>query len=162
MSIVDWRTVINIVVKFCFIARNSDVIYLNRQHFSFVRDLLYVHFPSAKNDQYFEGSTTTFERQVSKYCPVYLAAKYFERLGYGQNSRGFFLPKIQIKSLGRVKGQTVYTQKAIPDQHISYRTCLLDRRQVLEKVGLPSKQFTEHSDRIGGCLLYTSPSPRDS
>ena len=153
VSMKEWRTVVSIIIKFCFIARNSDVLELRKSNFVFVKDLLHIYFPKAKNDQYHEGSTTTFERQQSKYCPVFLAAKYFERLGYGQHSNGFFLPKIEIKKLGRVKGQTIYTQKAVPDKHISYKTCLIDRRQVLEKVGLPSKDFTEHSDRIGGVSL---------
>ena len=94
VSIVNWRTVINIVVKFCFIARNSDVLELTRQHFTFVKDLLYVHFPKAKNDQYFEGSTTMFEARRGKiYCPVYLTFKYFQRLGYKPNSKGFLSTK---------------------------------------------------------------------
>ena len=150
VSMTEWRTVVSIIIKFCFVARNSDVLELRMTNFVFVKDLLHINFPKAKNDQFHEGSTTTFERQRSKYCPVYLAAKYFERLGYGQNSKGFFLPKIQVKRAGRVRGQTIYTQKALPDQHISYSTCLIDRRKILERLGLPSKQFSEHSDRIGG------------
>ena len=150
VSMTDWRTVVNIIIKFCFIARNSDVLELRKSNFTFTKDLLHINFPKAKNDQFCEGSTTTFEARGSKYCPVYLAAKYFERLGYSQNSNGFFLPKIEVKRLGRVKGQIVYVQKAIADQHVSYKTCMFDRRRVLEKLGIPSKQFTEHSDRIGG------------
>ena len=50
VNIVDWRTVINIVIKFCFIARNADVLELTRQNFRFVKDLLVIHFPKSKNE----------------------------------------------------------------------------------------------------------------
>ena len=151
VSIVEWRTVINIVVKFCFIARNSHVINLTRQHFSFVRDLLYVHFPTAKNDQYFEGNTTMFEARKGKvYCPVFLTFKYFQRLGYRPTSNGYFLPKVVNRKIGRSRGKSVFIQVPLPREHVSYNTCLQNRRKLLEKIGLPSKEFTEHSDRSGG------------
>ena len=120
ISIVDWRTVINIIVKFCYIARNSDVLELTRRHFTFVKDLLVIHFPKAKNDQFFEGSSTTFEAKSSRvYCPVFLMAKYFERLGYGPKSNGFFLPKVGLKKIDRVKGKSIFTQVALPNEHMS-------------------------------------------
>ena len=79
VSIVEWRTVINIIIKFCYIARNADVLELTRQNFKFVKDLLIIHFPKAKNDQFFEGSSTLFEGQKGKrYCPIFLAKKYFQ------------------------------------------------------------------------------------
>ena len=140
VSIVDWRTVMNIVVKFCFVARNADVIELTRQHFTFVKDLLYVHFPKSKNDQFFQGSTTMFEAAKQKnYCPVYLTAKYFERLGYDQNSKGYFLPKVALKNVDKKKKISAYV--AVPDEHVSYSTCLSDRRRVLSRLGLPAKDF---------------------
>ena len=36
VPIVEWRTVINIVIKFCYIARNADVLKLTRKNFNFV------------------------------------------------------------------------------------------------------------------------------
>ena len=151
VSITDWRTVINIVIKFCFIARNADVLELTRQHFKFIKDLLYIHFPKAKNDQYFEGSTTMFEGHKEKiYCPVFLASKYFQRLGYEPTSDGFFLPKVVSQRLGRVNGKVICAQVVNPKEHISYNTCLRDRRELLQKMGLVANDFTEHSDRVGG------------
>ena len=150
VSVVHWRTVINVVVKFCFIARNADVLELTRQHFTFVKDLLYVHFPTSKNDQYFEGNTTMFEARGKVYCPVFLTYKYFQRLGYKANSKGYFLPKVANKKVGRRFGKNIYVQAAVPSQHVSYDTCLKDRRRLLGELGLPAKEFTEHSDRSGG------------
>ena len=34
-------------------------------------------------------------------------------------------------------------------------------RAVIERQGLDPREYALHSGRIGGCLLYTSPSPRD-
>ena len=149
VPIIDWRTVMNIIVKFCFVARNADVIELTRQHFTFVNDLLYVHFPKAKNDQFFQGSTTMFEAAKQKnYCPVYLTKKYFERLGYDEDSKGHFLPKVVFKRGDKKLKKSEWV--AVPEEHISYSTCLADRRRVLARLGLPAKEFTEHSDRVGG------------
>ena len=148
VSIVEWRTVMNIIVKFCFVARNADVIGLTRQNFTFVRDLLHVHFPHAKNDQYWQGNTTMFEAATQRnYCPVYLLKKYFERLGYDESSKGHFLPKVALK-YNKVLKKKEWV--AVPEEHISYNACLADRRIVLNKIGLPAKDFTEHSDRGGG------------
>ena len=150
VSIVEWRTVINIVIKFCFIARSADVIELTRENFKFVKDLLIIHFPKSKNDQFFEGSSTLFEGQKGKkYCPIFLAQKYFERLGYDESSKGFFLPKTVMKKV-KVNGKMVSRQVAKPHEHVSYNTCLYDRRKVLQKLGLVAKNYTEHSDRVGG------------
>ena len=148
VPIIEWRTVMNVIMKFCFVARNADVIELTRQNFTFVRDLLYVHFPHAKNDQYWQGNTTLFEAADKKnYCPVYLLKKYFDRLGYKEDSKGHFLPKVTLK---RDKILKKSEWVAVPEEHISYNTCLTDRRRVLAKLGLPAKEFTEHSDRGGG------------
>mgnify|MGYP003326125782 CR=1 FL=1 len=149
VSIVEWRTVINIVIKFCFVARNADVLELTRQHFTFIKDLLYIHFPKSKNDQYFEGSTTMFESAKDKrYCPVYLTSKYFERLGYEPSSTGYFLPKVIMKKVDKMSNKNVFV--ASPKEHVSYNMCLQDRRKLLLRMGLPAKDFTEHSDRVGG------------
>ena len=148
VSIIEWRTVMNVVMKFMFVARNADVIELTRQNFTFERDLLFVHFPHAKNDQYWQGNTTMFEAaEKKKYCPVYLLKKYFERLNYKDDSKGHFLPKVALKRNKKLKKSEWV---AVPEEHISYSTCLMDRRRVLAKLGLPAKEFTEHSDRGGG------------
>ena len=148
VSIIEWRTVMNVIMKFMFVARNADVIKLTRQNFTFERDLLYVHFPQAKNDQYWQGNTTMFEAaEKKKYCPVYLLKKYFERIGYEDDSKGHFLPKVTLKRDKKLKKSEWV---AVPEEHISYSTCLTDRRRVLTKLGLPAKEFTEHSDRGGG------------
>ena len=148
VPITDWRTVMNIVVKFCFVARHADVVELTRQNFTFVRDLLHVHFPKSKNDQYFQGNTTMFEAaEQKKYCPVYLTRKYFERLGYSEDSKGHFLPKVTLRK-DKITKKNEWV--AVPEEHVSYSTCLADRRRVLAKLGLPAKEFTEHSDRGGG------------
>lgn len=140
--IIDWRTVVNIVIKFCFIARNADILELTRQHFKFIKDLLFIHFPKAKNDQYFEGSTTLFEGQKGKiYCPIFLASKYFERLGYEQTLVGYFLAKVINQKLGSVNGKIISVQVANPKEHISYNTCLLDRRKLLQRMGLVASDF---------------------
>ena len=149
VSIVNWRTVINILVKFCFVARNADVLELTRQNFTFIKDLLYINFPKAKNDQFWEGSTTMFEATKDKrYCPVNLTRKYFERLGYDPSSKGYFLPKVMMKGKDKKTKETVFI--ANPKEHVSYSTCLQDRRKVLLKLGLPGNDFSEHSDRVGG------------
>ena len=148
VPIIEWRTVMNVVMKFMFVARNADVIELTRQNFTFERDLLFVHFPHAKNDQYWQGNTTMFEAaEKKKYCPVYLLKKYFERLNYKDDSKGHFLPKVALKRNKKLKKSEWV---AVPEEHISYSTCLMDRRRVLAKLGLPAKEFTEHSDRGGG------------
>ena len=90
-----------------------------------------------------------FEAAKQKnYCPVYLTAKYFERLGYDQDSKGYFLPKVALKNVDKKLKKSAYV--AVPDEHVSYNTCLADRRRVLSRLGLPAKDFTEHSDRVGG------------
>ena len=50
----------------------------------------------------------------------------------------------------KINGKTVSVQVANPNEHVSYNTCLLDRRKVLQKMGLVAKDYTEHSDRVGG------------
>ena len=95
-----------------------------------------------------------FEGQEGKkYCPVFLARKYFERLGYDDSSNGYFLPKT-VSKLVKVKGKKVRTQVVKSSEHVSYNTCLLDRRKVLKKLGLVAKNFTEHSDRVGGATHF--------
>ena len=92
-----------------------------------------------------------FEARKGKiYCPVFLTFKYFKRLGYRPTSNGYFLPKVVNKKLGRVRGKSIFVQVPSPKEHISYNTCLQDRRRLLEKIDLPAKEFTEHSDRSGG------------
>ena len=123
VPIVEWRTVINIIVKFCFVARNADVVELTRQNFTFVKDLLYIHFPKAKNDQYYEGSTTMFEATEEKrYCPVNLTLKYFDRLGYDPSSTGYFLPKLVVKGRDK-KSIQVDTFPTVPVYKIGENFC---------------------------------------
>ena len=151
VSIADWRVVANIIVKFCFLCRSDDVVELKRSHFTFVRDLLYIHFPKAKNDQFHDGRTTLFEARKNKvYCPVFIVYKYFQRLGYKNNSDGYFLPKIKTLKVGRKYGKTIKVQVPNEKDHIGYQTCINDRRRVLNSLGLPGHEFTEHSDKAGG------------
>ena len=113
--------------------------------------MLHIHFPSAKNDQFHEGSTTMFEaNKGSPYCPVFLLHKYFQRLGYSSNSKGYFLPQIISRRTKGERGRKTTVQVPDPTKHVSYDTCLKDRRKVLTKLGLKAKEFTEHSDRVGG------------
>ena len=67
-----------------------------------------------------------------------------------ESSSSFFLPKVSLQRIGRVKGKTLSKQVVIRDQHISYDTCLKDRRRVLNTVGVPGEDYAEHSDRGGG------------
>lgn len=111
---------------------------------------MYVYFPKAKNDQFHEGNSTMFEaKKGSPYCPVFLISKYFQRLGYSSSSSGFFLPRIISKRTSE-RGRRVTVQMPDPTNHVSYDTCLKDRRKLLTKLGLEAKEFTEHSDRVGG------------
>ena len=90
-----------------------------------------------------------FEAAKQKnYCPVYITAKYFQRLGYDQNSKGYFLPKVAFKAGDKKLKKSEWV--AVPDQHVSYNTCLMDIRRILSRLGLPAKDYTEHSDRVGG------------
>ena len=41
-------------------------------------------------------------------------------------------------------------KNANPKKHISYDTAMKDRRVLLNSLGLPGEEFTEHSDKVGG------------
>ena len=86
----------------------------------------------------------------SRYCPVNLVRTYFERLGYEKTDSGFFLPKVRSEGSKTIEGKRVFIQTPIKNEHISYNTCLLDRRRLLNRIGLPGEEFSEHSDRTGG------------
>ena len=53
-----------------------------------------------------------------------------------------------MKKVDKMSNKNVFV--ASPKEHISYNTCLQDRRKLLLRMGLPAKDFTEHSDRVGG------------
>ena len=123
---------------------------LKKSNFVFHKDLLTIFFPKAKNDQFYEGKSTLFERNGTIYCPVFITYKYFQRLGYKGNCNGYFLPQVVNTRVARLKGRNIYVKEANPKKHISYDTALKDRRRLLDSLGLPGDEFTEHSDKTGG------------
>ena len=62
-----------------------------------------------------------------------------------------FLPAVRSKFLGR-KGHPGRVRVQVPeaDRAITYNTCSQQFKTVLERLGLDSRLYGEHSDRIGG------------